>query len=439
MLAPEQVASGIPHWLRALLVGCLVVLVTGAGLFAYRHFTAPKTMTIAAGSSDGEAVRLISAVAGQLTKTGARVRLKIVETGSELEASQAFSAGKVDLAIVRADVGDLSLARTVVLVSYGVVMIMVPSGSSVARMEDLKGKTVGVVAEDVNHRVVEVLTHEYDLARSKVRFKNLPVGDVQQALQSKQVAALLVVAPISEKYVSLIRSVFSANAKRKPKLVPIESAEAIANAAQAYESYDLPKGSLRGSPPWPEDDLTTLRVPVYLVANKNVDADQVTDLTRAIMDARRDLRDQYPFLAQISAPSTDKDAYIPIHPGAAAFFDDSQKTFFDKYGDELYYIPMLLGILASFAAAAWKFVGFDSNGKIEHPMNSLFSLAGPIRDARSEADLNAIEEKIDEILKAGLARHAKGERQVAASAALSLAAQRLEHLIQDRRTRLTAV
>jgi TRAP-type uncharacterized transport system substrate-binding protein len=115
-------------------------------------------------------------------------------------------------------------------------------------MEDLKGKTVGVVAEDINHRLVEVLTQEYDLARSKVRFKNLSVGDVQQALQSKQVAALLVVAPISEKYVSLIRSSFSANAKRKPGLVPIDSAEAIANAASAYESYELPKGSLRDRP-----------------------------------------------------------------------------------------------------------------------------------------------------------------------------------------------
>jgi hypothetical protein len=71
-------------------------------------------------------------------------------------------------------------------------------------------------------------------------------------------------------------------------------------------------------------------------------------------------------------------------------------------------------------------------------MNSLFSLAGPIRDARSEADLNAIEDKIDEILKTELARHAKGERQVTDSAALSLAAQRLEHLIQNRRTRLMA-
>src|SRR5262249_32042070 len=130
MLAPDQMVWRIPHWMRALLVGCFVVLVTGAGLFAYHYFTSPKTITIAAGSSDGEAVRLMSAIAVQLTKTGARIRLKITDSGSTLGAAQAFSAGKVDLAIVRADVGDLSAARTVVRVTYGVVMILVPPGSS---------------------------------------------------------------------------------------------------------------------------------------------------------------------------------------------------------------------------------------------------------------------------------------------------------------------
>src|SRR5262245_45598929 len=161
--------------------------------------------------------------------------------------------------------------------------------------------------------------------------------------------SLLVVVPISEKHVSLVRSFFPTNAKRKPGLVPIESAAAIEKLAQAYETYDLPKGSLRGSPPIPADDLTTLRVPFYLVANKKLNADDVTDLTRAIMDARRELLAEYPLLAQIMAPSTDKDAYIPIHPGAAAFFDDSQQGFFDKYSDAFFYIPMLLGALASFA------------------------------------------------------------------------------------------
>lgn len=436
MLAPDRGASRIPQWLRALLVGSFVVLLTGAGLFAYRHYTAPKTMTIAAGSFDGEAVRVVSAIAALLTKTSARVRLKIVDTGTELGASEAFSAGKVDLAIVRADVGDLSAARTVVLVTYGVVMILVPPGSSVKDVEGLKGKTVGVVGGDINQRVVEVLTREYDLARAKVHFKNLSFADVQPALRSKQVGALLVVVPIAEKYLSLVRNFFPANVKGKPGLVPIESAGAIANFAQAYESYDLPKGSLRGSPPIPEEDLSTLRVPFYLVAKKNLDADEVTDLTRAIMDARRDLRADYPLLAHISAPDTDKDAYIPVHPGAAAFFDDSQKSLLDKYSDELYYIPMLLGLLASFVTAAWKFVRFDSRAKVENPMYPLLSLTGPIRDARSEADLTAIEDKIDDIIRAELEKYAKDERQVADSAALSLAAQRLERLIQDRRTRL---
>src|SRR5262245_48678900 len=171
---------------------------------------------------------------------------------------------------------------------------------------------------------------------------------------------------MAEKYVSLVRSFFPTNAKRKPGLVPIESAAAIAKLAQAYETYDLPKGSLRGSPPIPPDDLTTLRVPFYLVANKKLNADDVTDLTRTIMGARRELLAEHPALAQISAPSTDKDAYIAVHPGAAAFFDDSQQSFFDKYSDAFYYIPLLLGALGSFVTGAWKFFRSGSDGKVNN-------------------------------------------------------------------------
>lgn len=438
MLAPDQVASRIPQWVKALLVGIFVVLVTGAGLFTYKYFTAPKTMTVAAGSSDGEAVRLMSAIAVQLTKTGSRIRLKIVDSGSTLRAAQDFSAGKADLAIVRADLGDLSAARTVVRVTYGVVLILVPPGASAEDIEHLAGKTIGVVDEEMNQRFIDVLSKEYDLARAKVNFKNLLPKDAQHALQSKQVGALLLVVPISEKYVSLVRGLFPNNAKRKPGLIPIESAAAIEKLAQAYESYDLPKGTLRGSPPIPADDLTTLRVPFYLVANKKLNTDDITDLTRAIMDARRELLAEFPVLAQVMAPSTDKDAYIPIHPGAAAFFDDSQQSFFDKYSDAFYYTPMLLGLLASLVTGAWKFFRSGSDGKVDNPIAPLYALAGSIRDARSEADLNAIEDKIDNIIKAELVKNSKGESHAADSAAVSLAAHRLEHLINYRRARLPA-
>jgi hypothetical protein len=68
----------------------------------------------------------------------------------------------------------------------------------------------------------------------------------------------------------------------------------------------------------------------------------------------------------------------------------------------------------------------------------MYALAGRIRQAQNEADLASIEQEIDNLLKAELARYAKGQGQAMDAAALSLAAQRLEHLIDNRRSRLEA-
>ena len=424
----------LPQTLRIALVVGIVLVAAGASLFVYRYVTRPVTLTVAAGSIDGEAAALMSTIASRLASTNSQVRLKVVDTHSVLDASKAFSEGRVDLAIIRADTGDLSAARTVVLVTHGVLMIVVPPGSSIEDVDDLKGKTVGVVGGEANRHVVEVLTQEYDLARAKVQFKDLALTDTQRALQSKQIDALLVVIPVAPKYLAHVRALFDKEVKRKPKLIPIESAGAIANVAKAYESYDLPKGTLRGSPPIPDDDMTTLRVPFYLVANKKLNDDVVTDLTKVIMDTRRELLGAYPLLAQIGAPSTDKDAFIPIHPGAAAFYDGDQKTFFDKYGDQIFYGSMLLGSLTSLLAGAWKFMGRGTGTEAESPLNRLYALADQIHHAQGVSDLTVVEEEIDNILKAELAKFAEGDADVAEAAALGLAAHRLEHLINNRRS-----
>ena len=62
-----------------------------------------------------------------------------------LEAADAFSADKVDLAAVRGDVGDLSQAQAVVVVSHMVVLVIAPPGSSIDSTDKLKGQTIGVV------------------------------------------------------------------------------------------------------------------------------------------------------------------------------------------------------------------------------------------------------------------------------------------------------
>jgi hypothetical protein len=48
------------------------------------------------------------------------------------------------------------------------------------------------------------------------------------------------------------------------------------------------------------------------------------------------------------------DALIPIHPGAATYYNGNQQSFFDKYDDKLYYGSLLLGSLISIVVAAWR-------------------------------------------------------------------------------------
>src|SRR5438309_7619613 len=147
---PSADASGVtsmmsikfPLWLRFFLLIGLAVFAAGAGLLAYRYYTRPATLTVAVGSIDGEAAKAMSAMASEFVSTNAPVRLKVIDSGTALEAANAFAAGKVDLAVVRGDVGDLSQAQAVVVVSHMVVLLIAPPGSPIDGIDGLKGHTI---------------------------------------------------------------------------------------------------------------------------------------------------------------------------------------------------------------------------------------------------------------------------------------------------------
>ncbi len=430
-----MVSLNLPLWLRFVLLVGVVGLVSGASLIAYRYYTRPVTLSVAVGSIDGEAAKAMSAIASRLVSTNAPVRLKVIDSGTALEAARTFAAGNADLAVVRGDVGDLSQAQAVVVVSHVVVLIIVPPDSTIDSMTKLRGRRVGVIGGDTNAKIVDVLTKEYGLDRAKA-FKDIALSDARRAIQSKEIGALLIVIPLAEKYLSLVRGFFQQGPKALPGLISIDSAGAIAEAERAYDSFDVPKGTLRGSPPVPDDDLTTLRASLYLVANKKLGTDLVTSLTQTIMKVRRDLLHEQPIFAQITAPSTDADAYLPLHPGAAAFYNGTQQSFMDEYGNWIYLTPMILGAAATVLAAAWKFLRIGEPATPEGPLDSLYALGRRIRKADTEAELLDIEEEIDDILKAERAKSVDGDENAVDAATLNVAAHRLENLIHDRRTML---
>jgi TRAP-type uncharacterized transport system substrate-binding protein len=424
----------LPLWLRFVLIAGLAALASGAALFGYRYYSHPVTLTVAVGSIDGEAAKAMSAIASKLVSINAPVRLTVVDTGTALAAGEAFAAGKADLAVVRGDEGDLSKAQAVVVVSHIVALVIVPPGSSIDAIEKLKDKKIGVIGEAANSKLLDILSNEYGLVRAKV-FKDIAPADARHALQTKQISALLVVIPLSQKYLSLVRGMFPQGPKALPVLISIESAGAIAEAERAYESFDVPKGTLHGAPAVPDDDLTTLRTALYLVANKKLSSDLITSLTQTIMNVRRDLMVEQPIFAQITAPSTDADAYLSLHPGAAAFYNGTQQSFMDEYGNWIYLTPMILGGLATVLAAVWKFLGIRPS-ESDGPLDSLYALARRIRKADGRAELTTIEDEIDNILRVQSVKAADGDESAVDAVTLNVAAHRLEGLIHDRRKTL---
>ena len=431
-------STAMPRWPRIVLVAGVVVLVTAAGLLTFRWYSRPTTLTIAVGSLDGEAPKLVSALASRLAAVNAPVRLKLVETPSALDAADLFSSNKTDLAVVRGDVGNLSQAQAVVILAHAVVLLVAPPGSSIADITDLKRVSVGVVGGEINRKVVGVLTQEYGLDRANVTFRNLAPAETRRALDAREVRAILLVVPLAEKYLTLLRGLFPQNPKTAPVLIPIEAAGAIAEKQRAYESFDVPKGTLRGSPPVPGDDLTTLRVSFYVVARKQLDDDLVGGLTEALMKARRDLLGELPMLGQMAAASTDSDAYLPAHPGAAAFYNGTQQSFLDKWGNAIFLAPMIFGGLVSVLAAAWKFLRAGEARDSEPALDSLYAIGSRIRTAEAESELSDIEREIDKVLQAQRGRSAAGEENALDVTTLNVAAHRLQSLIHDRRIQIAA-
>lgn len=433
-----MISIKMPLWLRVVSLVGIAIVVAGAGLLGYRWYSRPVTLTLAVGSIDGEAAKAMSAIASQLVSDGASVRFKVIDTGTALESAKAFAAGNVDLAVVRGDVGDLSKAQAIVVLTHVTVLLIAPPGSSIDSIDKLKGRTIGVVGGETNSKIVDVLSKAYDLASAKVVFKNLSFQEVRQAIESKQVSALLVVIPLTEKYLSQVKGFFQQGSKMLPVLIPIGTAAAIADVNRAYASFDVPKGTLRGAPAVPEDDVTTLRASLYLVASKKLSADTATTLTQSILKARRELLGEHPIFAQITAPSIDADAYLPVHPGALAVYNGTQQSFMDEYGNYIYIGPMLLGAIASVLAAAWKFLGIGQPEVRQGPLDTLYGLARRIRGVNSESELSGIEEEIDNTLATERLKTEGGDEEAVDAATLNVVAHRLENLIHDRRAILAA-
>jgi TRAP transporter TAXI family solute receptor len=406
----------------------------------------PVTLRIAVGPANSDDLKLVQ----MLTQAFAHnsVRLRPMQTDGATASGQALGDGKADLAIIRGDLDVPKNAQAVATLRKNVAVLWVPpaakgkgkkAGPKITKIPQLSGHRIGVVGRtQANVNLLKVILQQYGVDPSKVEIVQFPANEAGEAIRNQKADAYLAAGPVNSK-ITADAIAASTRDGGTPTFLAIDSAEAIAQNHPMYEASEIPAGAFGGSPDRPDDDVKTISFSHHIVARKGLSESTVAAFTRQLFAIRQSVMAEFPLAAKIETPDTDKDAAIPVHPGAAAFVDGEEKTFLDRYSDYIWWALMAVSAMGS--AGAW-FAGYlkkDERGNNSSLRERLLDMLVTARHSDSTEELDRMQAEADDILRDTLHGFEHGAIEEGALTAFNIALGQFHNAVADRRALLISM
>jgi TRAP transporter TAXI family solute receptor len=428
------------------LAGILAVVGTLAG--GYYFAMQPVTLRIAVGPTNSDDIKVVQALTQAFSHSHGQVRLHPTQTDGAAASAQALAEGKADLAIIRGDLEVPKNAQAVATLRKNVAVLWVPpaakgkgkkGGSKITKIAQLAGHRIGVIGRTpANVNLLKVILQQYGVDPNKVDIIQFPAGESADAIRNQKADAYLAAGPVNSK-ITAEAIAASTRDGGTPTFLAIDSAEAIAQNHPMYESAEIPAGAFGGSPGRPDDEVKTISFTHHIVARKGLSEATVAAFTRQLFAIRQAVMAEFPLAAKIETPDTDKDAVIPVHPGAAAYVDGEEKTFLDRYSDFIWW--GLMGLSAMGSAGAW-FAGYlkkDERSNNSSLRERLLDMLGAARRSDSTEELDQMQTEADDILRDTLQCFEHGAIEEGALAAFNIALEQFHNAVADRKALLMSM
>jgi TRAP transporter TAXI family solute receptor len=426
-----------------------VLAIVGALAAGYYFAMRPVTLRIAVGPGNSDDLRVVQALAQALNnQQHGQVRLRPVPTDGASASATLLGEGKADLAIIRGDLEVPKNAQAVATLRKNVAVLWVPpavtvrgkkAAPKITKIAQLAGHRIGVVGRTpANVNLLKLILQQYGVDPAKVEIVQFPANEAADAIRNQKADAYLAAGPVNSK-ITADAIAASTHDGSTPKFLAIDSAEAIAQNHPAYEASEIPAGTFGGAPGKPEEEVKTISFSHHIVARKGVSEATVAAFTRQLFAIRQSLKNEFPLAAKIETPDTDKDATIPVHPGAAAFVDGEEKTFLDRYSDFIWWGLMALSAMGS--AGAW-FAGYlkkdERNGNTSQ-RERLLEMLTTARHSDSADELDQMQAEADDILRDTLRCFEHGAIEEGALTAFNIALEQFHNAVADRKALLTSI
>lgn len=423
------------------LAGVLAIIgiVTAGYYFAVR----PVALRIAVGPAGSDDLKVVHALSQAFVQAHSQIRLRPIPTEGATASAQMIAEGRADLAIVR---GDLSVPKNVQAVATlrkNVAVLWVPpamkgkkAGAKITKIAQLAGRRIGVIGRTpANVDLLKVILQQYGVDPNKIEVVQFPASEAADAIRNRKADAYLAAGPVNSKITSEAIAASTHDGKA-PTFLPINSAEAIAQNHPMYEASEIPAGAFGGSPDRPEDEVKTISFSHHIVARKDLSDTTVAAFTRQLFAIRQTVMSEFPLAAKIETPDTDKDAFIPVHPGAAAFVDGEEKTFLDRYSDFIWW--GLMGLSAMGSIGAW-FAGYlkkDERSNNSTLRERLLEMIATARRSNSAEELDQMQAEADNILRDTLQCFEHGAISEGALTSFNIALSQFHQAVADRKVLL---
>jgi TRAP transporter TAXI family solute receptor len=425
-----------------------VLAIVGALAAAYYFEMRPVILRIAVGPANSDDLKVVQALTQGFAQTHSHIRLRPLQTDGADASAQALADRKADLAIIRGDLTVPKNAQAVATLRKNVAVLWVPPAAKtkgtkaapkITKIAQLTGRRIGVVGRtQANVNLLKVILQQYGVDPAKVEIVQFPVSEIAEAIRSQKADVYLAAGPVNSK-ITADAIAASTRDGGPPKFLAIDSAEAIVQNHPNYEASEIPAGAFGGSPDRPDDEVKTISFSHHIVARKDLPESTIAAFTRQLFAIRQQVMAEFPLAAKIETPDTDKDAAIPVHPGAAAFVDGEEKTFLDRYSDYIWWGLMALSAMGS--AGAW-FAGYlkqDERNTNSSERERLLNMLAAVRGCDSIEEIDRMQAEADDILRNTLLCFEHGAIAEGALTAFNIALEQFHNAVADRKALLINV
>jgi TRAP-type uncharacterized transport system substrate-binding protein len=429
--------------LIAAVAGLLIFVVAAGALFLTLRY---DTLRIAVGFPGSNDAKLIDAMAKTFARERSPIRLvPIITENAELSATQ-LREGKTDLAVIRSDELPPE-AQAIAILRKNVLVLWASQGRNakkgptarITNIEQLSGRKVGLLGRaPANAALLKVVLSLSGVVPEKVEIIQFATSDVAKMAADPALDAFATIGPTDSRITAEAIAV-TARSRGEPKFLAIDASEALVKKYPQFESAEIPPSSFGSSPARPEDAVETIGLNHLIVARKSVSETKGANLTRQLFADRQALLRELPGIATLEKPDTDKDASVPVHPGAAAYIDGTERTFVEKYSDVFWAALLVLSGLGS--AGAWFRAFFRRDEKAHHSVlrDRLLDLIEKARSERSPQELERIEGEADRILRDTVACHEDGAIDEGQLAAFGLVLEQFRYVAAERKRTMGSV